>query len=208
MLLHKAWTYLCLLLGLQIVYNVPNNLVSYSVDVLPTLGGPNPVDERGLEEVVALAGGDCDIPTFIRRFGYYRDLTAVGLCIIHEATALQQGAIPSDLDFLPDRHRQVTHTSLNQTNHVGWETCLRVSEPSIVGLPTQSDRGLGLGSLDLRRSYLRHIVGKCLVVRQCPARVYHPHLERLREYVDQLYSIPILAAYQLLLLFVVVCGCQ
>ena len=197
---------LALLLGLQVVYDVGDDLVGDGIHVGAALAGPDAVDERRLEEPIGGCRGQHDVPAVVGAL-VDEGVASVGLGVVQERPTLDKLTVPGDLDVLADGHGEVVDTTLEETHH-SLGNATRIPEPRIVGKPPQADTGLALGGLDLGRVHPGHVVVKGLVVGETASCVHHVDGQLLGEDVHQLDAVAVLATDEFLLLLVVVRGGQ
>lgn len=195
-----------LLFGFQVFDDMSCDLVDDAVHVLTTLR-PDAVDERHREELVGGRSRNRDIPVLLRRvdddgslFGKLH--RSVGL----EITGRNERTVPLDLDLLADRHRQVVDTTLDKLEN-GFRN-LRPLEASQIGSPRDLDLGLVLAGGDLGLLHDAHVVAEGLDVLALTGAVDDRDRHLLREDVDELDSVAVLTADELLLLLIVVRGGQ
>lgn len=144
---------------------------------------------------------------FLRRIHHDRCLlgevhAGIGL----EITRRHKRAIPLDLDFLANGHREILHTTLHELEN-GFRH-LRPLEASQIGSPCDLDLGLVLAGGDLGLLHDAHVVAKGLDVLALTSAVHDRDRHLLREDVDELDTLAVLTPDELLLGLVVVRGSQ
>ena len=167
-----------------------------------SLARPDAVHEGRREEPIARRRRHSNRPAVVRALGHDL-LCSIRLRVVHQRPTLDRLAIPRHLHLLTDRHREIVDTALDQAHHILGDAVLE-PEAREVRRPRQSNVGLGLTSLDLRRLDLGHVVRERLRVLELATAVHDRHLQLLREDIDELDSIPVLAPNELLLVLVVV----
>lgn len=206
MILDEAGLDLGLLFGFEVVDDRRRDLVDESVHVLAALR-PDAVDERHREELVRGAGCNRHVPVLLGSVHHNRCLVGqlhggVGL----EIARRNERAVLLDLDLLADRHRQIPDTALDQLEN-GFRH-LRPLEASQIRSPRDLDVGLVLAGGDLGLLHDAHVVAEGLDVLALTDSVHDRDRHLLREDVDELDAVAVLATDELLLGLVVVGGSQ
>ena len=127
------------------------------------------------------------------------------LGVVQQCPALHQLSVVADLDLLAQSHRQIPDSALDQTAHTLRD--LRHAEPRKVRLPPNAhaqDIWLLLRSCHAWLADLGHVVLERLLIQQLTRLVVNNDLHLLRKDVDQLHTVSVLTANQLLLVLVVV----
>ncbi len=191
-----------LLFGFEIFDDMPGNLVDDAVHVLAALR-PDAVHKGHREELIRRRGRDGNIPVLLRRIHDDRGLLGkVHRSLGLEVTRRNERPVPLHLDLLADRHGEVLDATLNKLEN-GFRH-LRPLEASQVRSPCDFDVGLVLAGGHLGLLHDAHVVAEGLDVLALTRAVHDRDRHLLREDIDELDTVAVLTADELLLRLVVV----